>query len=300
MIAVVGASSKLGSRVAKRLLAEGQQVRAVSRAPIEKLTELKGLGAEIVQADLRDPSSLARVVEGADTVFAAAHALAPPDSKNTVWMVDREGNRRLIDAAVKAGVGHFVFTSVWVDPEKAPCTFVRIKGATEEYLRGSGLRATVVRPTVFMESHVLDMFGEPLRATGKVQVFGPGQTSLNYISVDDIADGVVDLLQAGPPADFRAVTIAGSESFTRMQTIAMLEKALGKKAKISHVPVAMMRAMKVATRPFNPALSCLVEFSVMENTRPEVFAWDPADADMVGETRLQTVIERWAAESPAE
>jgi uncharacterized protein YbjT (DUF2867 family) len=294
MIAVVGASSKLGSRVAKRLLAEGQQVRVVSRDPA-KVAGLREMGAEVVQADLRDASSLSRAVDGADVVFAAAHALAPPDPKNTMFMVDREGNHNLIDAAVKAGTGHFVFTSAWFDPEKAPCTFIRIKAETEKYLEQSGLPATVVRPTCFMESHVLQMYGEPLRTTGKVQVFGPGQTSLNYIAVDDIADAVVPLIAAGPPAAFHPLTVAGTENFTRMQTVSMLEKALGKQAQISHVPVPMMRVLRQATRLFNPPLSCLVEFSVMESSRPQAFAVDPKTADVVGQTKLQTVIERWVA-----
>jgi uncharacterized protein YbjT (DUF2867 family) len=298
MILIVGASGKLGSRVAKKLLGEGQNVRAFSRDPGAKLTELGELGAELVQGDLRDPPSIERAIAGVDSVLTCAHALFPPDRHNRVSVVDGEGNRSLIDAATKAGVDHFVFTSVWVDPEKAPCEFVRIKGETEAYVRASGLRATIVRPTVFMQSHVLDMFGEPLRATGKVQVFGKGQTSLNYVSVDDIADAVCEVLLRGADGGVRTITVAGPESFTRMQTIEMLEGALGMKAKISHIPLPVMRAIMTASRPLNPALSCLVGFSVMENARPEVFAWDPKDADVVGETKLETVIERWINQPP--
>ncbi len=58
MILIVGASGRLGGAVARRLLAEGQPVRAMSRAPA-KLEDLQALGAEVVAGDLRDPDSLA-------------------------------------------------------------------------------------------------------------------------------------------------------------------------------------------------------------------------------------------------
>jgi dihydroflavonol-4-reductase len=61
MILVVGASGKLGSEVTRQLLRQETPGRALSRDPV-RLQELRDLGAEVAQGDLRDPNSLARAV----------------------------------------------------------------------------------------------------------------------------------------------------------------------------------------------------------------------------------------------
>ena len=73
-ILVTGASGLLGGAVAKALLAEGHQVRAMARN-LERAQPLAGLGAEVVQADMTDLSSLERVVQGCQVVLHFAGAL---------------------------------------------------------------------------------------------------------------------------------------------------------------------------------------------------------------------------------
>src|SRR5579872_3719215 len=102
MILIVGASGRLGGTVARRLLAEGRPVRALSRAP-ERLADLARPGAEVVTADLRDPASRARACAGTRMVLAAAHAVVGKGD-NQPRAVDDAGNRALIDAARAAGV----------------------------------------------------------------------------------------------------------------------------------------------------------------------------------------------------
>lgn len=294
MIAVVGASSSLGSRVVRRLVAQGAQVRAASRDPRAKLAGAADDGVEAVAADLRDPASLHRVVAGAETVVSCAHALVPPDRRNRMSAVDRDGVCSLIDAAREAGVGRVVLTSVLGASAQAPAVFVRMKWAAEEHLRQSGMDAAVIRPTVFMETHVLLMLGEPLRSTGQVQVFGRGETRLNFVSVDDVAEVVTEAVLNRGDNGYQVLEVGGPQDFTRLETLGMLEKALGVKAKTRHVPLAAMRVMRTAVRPFNPSMSDLVDFSIAENAYPEAFAWKPTGRKIVGPTALQAVIERWA------
>jgi len=72
MILIIGASGRLGGIVARRLLADGQPVRALSRTPA-KLAALSSAGAEVLAGDLRDPDSLRRACEGVEAIFSAAH-----------------------------------------------------------------------------------------------------------------------------------------------------------------------------------------------------------------------------------
>ncbi|TMD64435.1 MAG: SDR family oxidoreductase [Chloroflexi bacterium] len=169
MILIVGASGRLGSAVAQRLLAEGKSVRGMTRAPLN-LAHLKQQRAEVVSGDLRDPASLLRACQGVEQVLAAAHAL---DGKgdNTPQTVDDAGNRQLIDAAKAAGVKHFVFMSVLGASPNAPLEFFRIKYRTEEYLRASGLAFTIIRPSAYMDLWA-QLIGQPILKQGKTTIFG--------------------------------------------------------------------------------------------------------------------------------
>lgn len=73
MILVVGATGVLGQKTARLLLADGHQVRAMTRVA-ERASDLAQQGAEVIVGDLVDPDSLARACRGVDRVFAAAHS----------------------------------------------------------------------------------------------------------------------------------------------------------------------------------------------------------------------------------
>lgn len=53
MIPISGGTGSLGSATAGRLLAEGRQVRIMTRTP-QKATALKQLGAQVIYGDLLD------------------------------------------------------------------------------------------------------------------------------------------------------------------------------------------------------------------------------------------------------
>lgn len=76
LIAVTGATGNQGGAVAKLLLKyrEEYKVRAITRDPSsDAAKELANLGAEVVQADLTKPETLAAAVEGCWGVFGVTN-----------------------------------------------------------------------------------------------------------------------------------------------------------------------------------------------------------------------------------
>src|SRR5947209_14023845 len=67
MILIVGASGRLGSAVAQRLLAEGKSVRGMTRAPLN-LAHLKQQRAEVVSGEIGRASCRERVEKWVDDV----------------------------------------------------------------------------------------------------------------------------------------------------------------------------------------------------------------------------------------
>lgn len=258
MVLIVGASGRLGNRIARRLLSQGTPVRAMSR-DVSRLSELSRLGAELIKADLRDPASLERACATVENVVAAAHAFEAQGDNNPS-RVDDAGNRHLIDASRKAGVRHFVFTSVHDARPNHPIEFFRIKRRVEEYLRASGLSHTVLRPTAFMEFWAA-LVGQPILDKGRTTIFGRGVNPVNFVAVDDVAQFAVMALE-NPAARNQVIEIGGPENLSLLQVAETFERVLGRTAKKSHVPLPMMRVMSVLLRPIKPALSAQIAAGV--------------------------------------
>src|SRR4029434_7613526 len=109
IIAVTGATGQQGGAVARKLLAEGWQVRALTR-DINKpaAQELKALGAELVAGDMDNRAELDAAFKGAYGVFSVQNYWLP----NVGHDGEVKQGIAAADAAQAAGVRHFVYTSV--------------------------------------------------------------------------------------------------------------------------------------------------------------------------------------------
>jgi uncharacterized protein YbjT (DUF2867 family) len=288
---VIGASGTLGSRIAQRLLDKEMHVKAVSRRP-EKLSMLASKGAEVIRGDLRDTSWMDGALQNVKCLFLAAHGLVPPSRSNSIDKVDDAGNRNIIDAAQRAGVGRIFFTSAYLAKPHTLIKFGRIKHKIEEYVKTSGLNYTIVRAGAFIEIHALLLIGEPLRQSGKVKFFGKGQTPTRWISAADVADYMVERVD-DPDAYNTVKKIGGPDILSRVQVLDMIEHLMGKKAQRSHVPVGVLRTMKVLSKAFNPGLGYLIEATLAEDSPSDPDDWVPSDLDWIAPTTVEQAVLRW-------
>jgi len=288
MVLVVGARGALGSRVVRRLLAEGRAVRAVSRDPAG-LASLTALGAEAVAGDLLDEAWHGAALAGVEQVVMASHGLVPPSTRNHPGAVDGDGARRFIDAAGRAGVRHVVYVSA-AGADRASDPFGRVKFATEQHLRASGVPCTVVRPTVFVENNGLMLLGEPARAGKPVQIVGAGTEPVNWVSAEDVADEVVRALAGG--AVGQVLEVRGPDTLTRLEVLEIVERALGATAKRQHLPRPVAQAVRALVGPFHPGIRYLLGLVLSEGAPSQ-----PSDGAVVrvGRTPVAEVVERWAA-----
>ncbi len=292
MHVVIGASGVLGSRIVERLLGKNLQVRAVTRNP-EKLEKLKSNGVDVIRGDLLDASWMDGALKGVQYLFLATHGLVPPSRKNNILKVDDAGNRRIIDAAKRAGVSQVIFTSALIAQPDATATFGKIKFKIEEYIKNSGLKYTIVRPPAYIETHGLILIGEPLRKSGKVQFLGTGSRPINWISAEDVADYMVESID-NPDRVHTVKSIAGPDVFSRIQMLEIFERTLNKKAKRSHLPLGILKMMRVLFKPINPALSYLFEVAI-EEEKPDINQVMPASAfDWIAPKTAKEVIKQWA------
>jgi dihydroflavonol-4-reductase len=108
---VTGASGFVGSHVARQLVEAGHSVRVLVR-PSSNLRLLEGLGAEHVEGDLRDVTSLERAMKGVRHVFhVAADYRLWSRNPGEIYESNVDGTRRLLEVAVRQGVERIVYTS---------------------------------------------------------------------------------------------------------------------------------------------------------------------------------------------
>ena len=257
MILIVGASGNLGSVVTQKLLEKGLSVRAMSRK-IKNLEKLELSGAEFVQGDLLDKKSLQAACKGVSAVVASAHSLFGRGRESSKY-VDYQGHLDLIDASKKQGVQHFIYISLEPDlKDRVPFTLYKYK--VEEFLESSGLNYTILRAGAFMEFHLREMIGKPLKEKGKVNIFGNGKTARNYVSVRDVADFVILALESEKGVN-KILSVGGPDNISPLEAVSMYEKILEKKARVSHFPPFVLKTMALLLKSLHPGMSQIMNFS---------------------------------------
>lgn len=227
-------------------------------------------------------------LEGVRSLILTSHGLVPPSRDNHPGIVDDLGNRRMIDAARQAGVERIVFISA-AHIAGQQTLFTTAKHRVEEHLKSTGLRYSIIRPTVFIETHALLLMAEPLRAKGSVRLFGPGTTPLNWISADDVADYAV---RAADAPRSGVDVIGGPDDLSRRQVLELIERVLGRTARRRHVPVNVMRVMRAVVGPIHPGMRYLLDMALAE-TRSRDGAASEA-LDWTGPKSVAEVVGDWA------
>ncbi|HEX6573550.1 MAG TPA: SDR family oxidoreductase [Gemmatimonadaceae bacterium] len=285
---MVGATGTLGRKVAKTLLASGEDVRVMTRS-LARADELKSLGARPVRANLNDPESLEFAVRGVKSVIASAHGLLGRGHESSE-AIDHEGHRALIDAAKEAGVGHFIYTSVLNASDDHPIDFWRTKARVERYLRDSGLTYTILRPSSFMDTHAYMLLGKNVIEGKRVVVPGKGNNPRNFVAAEDVAKVIVGALRI-PSLRGETIDVGGPENLTNSEVIAIFERLSGKKAKVTHLPIRVLRAMSPVAGRAHPGVGRIMQAMIDSETRDQRF--DPS----VLRSRIPitlTSLESWA------
>lgn len=108
---VTGATGYIGNVLVKELVKRGESVRVLA-LPGEDLLPIDGMDVEVVRGNVCDPASLDTAFEGVDVVFHLAGVISITSSKDPiVHHVNVEGTKNMIDAALRAGVKRFIYTS---------------------------------------------------------------------------------------------------------------------------------------------------------------------------------------------
>jgi uncharacterized protein YbjT (DUF2867 family) len=241
---IVGATGTLGRQITRRALDEGYKVRCLVRS-LRKAAFLKEWGAELVQGDLCASETLPPALAEINVVIDAA-TTRPTDSLS-FKQVDWEGKLALIEAAKAAAVERFIFFSI-LDCEKYPdVPLMDIKHCTEQRLAESGLNYTILRPCGFMQG-LIGQYAIPILEKQAVWVMGDS-SPIAYMDTQDIARFAIAAVQK-PETINRAFPVVGPKAWGGYEIIRLCERLSGREAKISRMPIGLLRGVQKTARFF--------------------------------------------------
>jgi uncharacterized protein YbjT (DUF2867 family) len=133
------------------MVSKGWKLRALTRhCNSYAVQRLAGQGVELVQGDLEDPTSLERATRSVYGIY----------SVQDFWAVgarrEVQQGKNLAEAAKKAAVEHFVYSSVGGVERNSGIDHWESKWEIEKHIRKLGLPATMLRPVAFMENYYID------------------------------------------------------------------------------------------------------------------------------------------------
>ena len=149
MYVITGATGNTGNVIARKLLAQGQKVRAVGRSA-DRLRPLAAAGAEPFACELTDTTALARAFSGARAVYA----MVPPSLTSNDYRGDQAKVADAIaDAIDQAQVKYAVsLSSVGADKAEGTGPVVGLHYLEQVLNRIPELNVLHLRPAYFMEN----------------------------------------------------------------------------------------------------------------------------------------------------
>src|SRR5215831_17016564 len=233
-VLVTGATGRQGGAVIRHMLPKGWKLRALTRNPASHTAkELARQGVEVVQADLENPGSLEAACRGIYGVYSVQDFWSV-GAKREIQQV-----KNLADAAKRAGVQHFVYSSVGGAERNTGIPHWESKWEIEKHIRQLALPVTIFRPASFMETyHILEVEVGILK--GKLADPIRGDKPYQTIATDNI--GAFVALAFERPKDFLGLEleIAGSE-LTNLEAAKVFSRVLGKRVKFRKLPLPLVR-----------------------------------------------------------
>jgi NADH dehydrogenase len=246
VILVTGGTGFVGRHIVHTLRAEDRPVRALVRNRRRGAT-LESWGCELVTGDVTDAASVRAAAEGCDTVIHLVALIAgkPADFERVMT----EATRNLVEAAEEAGARRFLLMSALGTNERSRdvVPYFSAKWEMEQAVKSSGLEWTIFRPSLVFgkDGGILPMLVRQVRLLPVTPVVGDGRRRLQPIWVDDVARffAVAPTIAATVGQTY---DLGGPDTPTWNELYEAIQLALGKRRRLVHIPVGLLRAGAVA------------------------------------------------------
>jgi NADH dehydrogenase len=199
---------------------------------------------EVIEADVHDEASVAAALAGAYGVVNAVSLYVERGGRETFHAVHVEAAARIARLAREAGVERLVHVSgIGADPASSS-DYIHNRGEGETVVHEAFPGATVVRPSVMFapDDQFLTTLTHLLRTLPIFPLFGMGQTRLQPVHVDDVAEAIARILGSAAGVGHAGYELGGPRSYTYAELLRNIADRIGTRAWLLPVPFTLWDA----------------------------------------------------------
>jgi NADH dehydrogenase len=246
LVTVFGGSGFVGAQIIRALARRGSRVRVAVRQPGRgyRLRMLGDVGQiEVVQANLRDATSVQRALDGAEATVNAVGVLFET-GRQTFQTLHVDGARGLADLSRAAGIERFVQISAIGASSDSTSLYARTKAAGEAAVREILPSATILRPSIVFgpEDQFFNRFASMATVAPALPLIGGGHTRFQPVFVGDVAAAVAQAVW-DPATAGRAYELGGPGIYTFEALMRLLLQEIGRRRLLLPVPFAMAKLL---------------------------------------------------------
>jgi uncharacterized protein YbjT (DUF2867 family) len=248
VLLLTGATGLVGTPLLRRLVAARVPVRCLVRDP--KRLGPDRVRVQIALGDLSDPPSFRNALRGVKTVVHLAGAIRDQPA-GSIEELNGIATWRLVQAAERAGAEHFIYLSALGAGAHNRARYLRAKALAEQAVADSGLRHTIVAPSLAYApgDRWATLLGR-LALAPVVPLPGGGHARSQPIWSEDIADCLLAVIQAPATTSDGAAArheLAGPDTLSPVEVAHTILRAAGRERAVLPVPTPVAsRALRVA------------------------------------------------------
>jgi NADH dehydrogenase len=239
LVTVFGGTGFLGRRIVERLGEKGFPVLVASRHPNRVRPARSTKVVEAVAADILDASSIASAIAGSYAVVNAV-SLYVEHGDLTFERVHVKAASDLAAAALARGVDRFVqISGIGSDP-RSHSKYIAARGRGEAAVASAFPGALIVRSAVMIgpDDAFLTTIVRLMRRLPLYPMFGQGQTRLQPVYVEDVAEAVARLIEGRNDKRSAVFELGGPRTYTYKELLREIGQQLGISAMLMPMPFA--------------------------------------------------------------
>lgn len=239
LVTVFGGTGFVGRQVVRSLARQGFRVRVAARN-VGRGYRLRMLGdvgqIEVVQANLRNPASVGRALDGAEGCVNLVGVLYE-GGRQGFQSLHAMGSKTIAEAAEARGIVRFVQVSALGADIDSPSKYARTKAMGEAAVREVIPSAVILRPSVVFgpEDSFFNRFAGMATFSPALPLPGGGATRFQPAYVADVAAAVAKAL-TDPDCAGRTYELGGPGVFTFRELMDFVLRETGKSRLLVPLP----------------------------------------------------------------